>query len=487
MTEEINELIKQRLNKLEALKGFGIEPYGRAFHNLLNINELKQKFITDEAQYTGKEVIAAGRIMAMRVHGKSMFCDLKDQYAKIQIYIKEDIITKEKFQIFEKLDIGDIIGVKGELFKTRTGEPTIKVVEFTVLSKSLKPLPEKWHGLTDVETRYRQRYVDLIVNDEVRAIFQARSKIITKIREYLNERGYLEVETPMMHSIPGGAAGKPFKTHHEALNMDLYLRIAPELYLKRLLVGGFEKVYEINRSFRNEGISIKHNPEFTMLEVYTAYSDCEGTMKLTEELIRFAAREALGKEVIEYQGQTIDLTKWERVSFADLMKDNFDIRPEDDTKVWIEKLRKKGVQVEKDVISRTQVLNIIGDIIEPQAKGNPIFVVDIFTELCPLAKTKKDNPLLTDRFELYMGGMEVANAYSELNDPIEQKKRFLEQIEGEGKGKGKIDEDFVRALEYGMPPAGGLGIGIDRLVMILTNSPSIRDVILFPQLRAEEM
>ncbi|MCX5716086.1 MAG: lysine--tRNA ligase [Candidatus Omnitrophica bacterium] len=477
MPDEINDLIKQRIEKRAELKKQGIEPYGAAFHKPFVISELVNK-------PEGSEIITAGRLMAIRVHGKSIFCDLRDQSGKIQLYVKEDIVTKDKFVIFEKLDIGDIIGVKGELFKTRTGEPTVKVVEFTLLSKSLRPLPEKWHGLKDVETRYRQRYVDLIANEEVKNIFQTRSRIISSIRRFLDERGYLEVETPMMHPIAGGAAGKPFKTHHEALNMDLYLRIAPELYLKKLLVGGFEKVYEINRSFRNEGISIRHNPEFTMLEVYTAYSDCEGVMKLTEELIRFAAQEARGTQVLEYQGQKIDLTKWETVSFAALMKENFDINPDDDTKTWIEKLKKKNIQLEKGVVSRTQVLNIIADLIEPQAKNNPVFVVDVFTELCPLAKVKKENPLLSDRFELFMGGMEVANAYSELNDPVEQRQRFEEQAEGEGK-KGRIDEDFVRALEYGMPPAGGLGIGIDRLVMILTNSASIREVVLFPQLRAE--
>jgi len=482
MTEEINDLIKQRLIKLEALKDMSVEPYGKAFPNLFSIKELA-------ALPLEKEVTIAGRIMAMRSHGKSVFCDIRDQQAKVQIYVKEDIVGKDKFGVFEKVDIGDIIAASGGIFKTRTGELTIKVVDFTLLSKSLRPLPEKWHGLKDVETRYRQRYVDLIVNEEVKNIFYARSRIISKIRQFLDSRGYLEVETPMMHSIPGGAAGKPFKTHHETLDMDLYLRIAPELYLKKLLVGGFERIYEINRSFRNEGISIKHNPEFTMLEVYTAYSDCEGTMKLTEELIRFAAKEVLGKEELEYQGQKIDLTKWERVSFAALMKENFGINPDDDTKTWIEKLKKKNIQLEKGAVSRTQILNIIADLIEPTAKSHPVFVVDIFTELCPLAKTKKDNPLLTDRFELFLGGMEVANAYSELNDPIEQRKRFEEQVEAENRTprtENRIDEDFVRALEYGMPPAGGLGIGIDRLVMIFTNSASIRDVILFPQLRAEE-
>jgi len=488
MSHEINELIKQRLSKLDALKKAGVNPYGGAFTNSFGIKELVDKFTADESQFKAKEVIVAGRIMAMRLHGKSAFCDLKDQQAKIQIYIKEDIVSKEKFEIFEKIDIGDILGVKGEVFKTRTGELTVKVTDFTLLSKSLRPLPEKWHGLKDVETRYRQRYVDLIVNDEVKNIFYTRSKVVTKIRQFLDAKGYLEVETPMMHPIPGGAAGKPFKTHHEALDMDLYLRIAPELYLKKLLVGGFEKVYEVNRSFRNEGISTRHNPEFTMLEVYTAYSDCSGVMKLTEELIRSAAKEVLGKEQLEYQGLKIDLTKWEKVSFADLMKQNFDISPDDDTKTWIQKLKKKGIQLEKNVISRTQVLNIIADLIEPKSKTHPVFVVDVFTELCPLAKVKPDNPLLTDRFELFIAGMEVANAYSELNDPIEQRKRFKEQAKDEGGApevKGKTDEDFIRALEYGMPPAGGLGIGIDRLIMLFTDAASIRDVILFPQLRKE--
>jgi len=499
MAEEINDLIKQRFIKLEALKGMGIEPYGMGVPNLLSIKELVSKFTSQEGQGPGDKgqgtdikaevATVAGRVMAIRSHGKSAFCDIKDQLAKIQIYVKDGIISKEKFSAFEKLDIGDIITVTGELFKTRTGEPTLKVTDFALLAKSLRPLPEKWHGLKDVETRYRQRYVDLIVNEEVKNIFYARSRITTKIREFLDSRGYLEVETPMMHSIAGGAAGRPFKTHHETLDMDLYLRIAPELYLKKLLVGGFEKVYEINRSFRNEGISVRHNPEFTMLEVYTAYSDCEGTMRLTEELIRFAAREVLGKETLEYQGNSIDLTKWERVSFAELMKENFDINPDDDTKAWIEKLKKKNIQLEKEAVSRTQVLNIIADLIEPKVKSNPVFVVDLFTELCPLAKAQNGNPLLADRFELFMGGMEVANAYSELNDPVEQRRRFEEQAEptiNDQRLTTKIDEDFVRALEYGMPPAGGLGIGIDRLVMILTNSPSIRDVILFPQLRPEQ-
>jgi lysyl-tRNA synthetase class 2 len=320
----------------------------------------------------------------------------------------------------------------------------------------------------------------------------ARSRIVSYVRKFLDEKGFMEVETPMMQSIPGGAAGKPFKTHHEALDMDLYLRIAPELFLKRLLVGGLDRVYEINRNFRNEGISVRHNPEFTMLEVYQAYSDCEGMMRLTEDLVKGLARDVMGKTELEYQGKTIDLSKWERVSFAELMKEQFGISPSEKQEEWVKKLKAKGVTIEGKDISRTQLINIVGELIEPVAGNHPVFVVDMFTEMCPLAKKKADDPLLSDRFELYMGGMEIANAYSELNDPIEQRKRLEDDLEGKEVRKSasaqdtkNIDEDFVRALEYGMPPAGGLGIGIDRLVMILTNSSTIRDVILFPQLKAE--
>lgn len=476
---EESELIRQKRSKLEAISKKGIYPYGSRYDVSASIAAVKEGFTE------GREISVAGRIMASRLHGKSIFFDLKDSSGKIQIYAKSDIAGEENFALMRDcLDIGDIIGVKGETFKTRTGEPTIIAKEVTVLSKAIKPLPEKWHGLKDVETRYRRRYVDLIVNDEVRRVFAARSKIVSAIRRFLDDKGFMEVETPMMQPMAGGAAGKPFKTHHEALDTDLYLRIAPELYLKRLLVGGFEKVYEINRNFRNEGISIRHNPEFTMLEVYEAYSDCEGMMRLTEELIMHLAKEVQGSAEFEYQGRKIDLSKWERVSFAQLMKDQFDITPRDSQDEWVKKLKSKGIAVEGKNISRTQLINIVGDLVEPKAGSHPVFVIDMFKELCPLAKTKKDDPLLTDRFELYLGGMEIANAYSELNDPAEQKSRFEEEV-GDGKGGRVIDEDFVTALEYGMPPAGGLGIGIDRLVMILTNCPSIRDVILFPQLRPQ--
>ena len=460
----MSDIVKTRHEKLDMLRKKGIDPFGGRFSVSSRIKELIEDF------KEGAEVVVAGRIMAKRKHGKSVFCDLRDETAKIQLYFKSDILGKVKFELFDSaLDIGDIIGVKGEPFKTKTGEPTLKVEDFSVLAKSLKPLPEKWHGLKDVEVRYRQRYLDLIANQHVK-------EIIKNIRSILDSKGYLEVETPMMQPIPGGASGKPFKTHHEALDMDLYLRIAPELYLKKLLVGGFEEVYEINKSFRIEGISTRHNPEFTMLEAYTAYGDRSTTMELTRELIRDTAKKVLGKEKLGYQGNVIDLTKWEEISFAKIMKESYDINPDDDEKAWIKKLKKKGIEIEGKEIARTQIINIIADLIEPRSK-HPVFVIDIFSELCPLAKAKEDNPLLADRFELFIGGIEVANAYSELNDPVEQRKRFEEQKEGE------IDEDFVKALEYGMPPAGGLGIGIDRLVMLFTDSPSIREVILFPQLR----
>jgi lysyl-tRNA synthetase class 2 len=472
---EESELIRQRKAKLDAISASGVYAYGGRFDATSGIGELKERFSE------GAQVSLAGRIMALRSHGKSVFMDLKDSTGKIQAYIKEDAVGKDLFDFIRNIDIGDFAGVKGETFKTRTGEPTVVVKEFTLLAKGLRPLPEKWHGLKDVETRYRQRYVDLIVNDDVKKVFVTRSKIISQIRRFLDSKGFLEVETPMMQSLPGGAAGRPFKTHHEALDIDLYLRIAPELYLKRLLVGGMDKVYEINRNFRNEGISIKHNPEFTMLEVYEAYSDCAGMMRLTEELVTALAKEVIGRTEIEYQGKRIDLSKWERVSFAQLMKEQFNITPDDDQASWIRKLKAKGIEVEGKDVSRTQLINIVGDLVEPRAGDHPVFVIDMFKEMCPLAKVKRDDPRLTDRFELYMGGMEIANAYSELNDPIEQRARFLEETKDDK--RKTIDEDFVAALEYGMPPAGGLGIGIDRLAMVLTNSASIRDVILFPQLK----
>ena len=430
----------------------------------------------------------AGRLMAKRKHGKVFFGDLRDQEARLQLYArKDDPMTEPEFDLFNKLDIGDIVGVEGETFKTHTGEPTLKVVRFVLLSKSIRPLPEKWHGLKDVQIRYRQRYVDLIANHEIREIFMQRSRIVSAIREFLGKKGFLEVETPMMHLIAGGAAGRPFKTHHNEYDMDLYMRIAPELYLKRLIVGGFERIFEINRSFRNEGVSTRHNPEFTMLELYAAYCDYEDMMRMTEEIFAYVAQTVFGKMKFGYHGQEIDFTPpWPRRSFAQAVKDNFDINPEDESLVMVEKLRKKGRPV-ADKLTRSQIVRVIEEIMTAEAPTQPVFFTEYFSILCPLAKNKKENPLISDRFELYVGGMEVANAYSELNDPLEQKARLLDDMKDDaGTGHRSLDEDFVEALEYGMPPTGGLGIGIDRLAMIFLNQPSIRDVILFPLLRPEK-
>ena len=474
----IDELRQQRLKKLEALKKEGVNLYGSGFAVTHTAAAIRTNFREKE------KVSIAGRIMALRSHGKSMFGDLKDSTARIQFYVKRDSAEGGVFSVWEKLDVGDIVGMEGELFLTHTQEPTILLSRVEILAKGIRTLPEKWHGLKDVEIRYRKRYLDLIVNDKVKEVFILRSKIIKGIRDFLDGRGYLEVETPMMHPIAGGAAGKPFKTHHDALGMDLFLRIAPELYLKKLLVGGLDRVYEINRSFRNEGISTRHNPEFTMLEVYTAYADYRDMMKLVRDIIVHISDEIFGKREIIFNDTKIDLNSWQELSFSQLMQERFDIRPEDDENEWLKKLKKKGIKLElKDgKISRSFILNLISDLIEIKS-SHPVFVTDIYTELCPLAKKKKDNPFLSERFELFIGGMEVANAYSELNDPLEQNERFL--IQAKEEKDAKIDDSFVEALEYGMPPAGGLGIGIDRLVMLFTDQASIKDVILFPQLKSE--
>jgi len=479
---ELNELIEQRKAKLELLKSKGISVYASSPVQAANIADILKDF------KEGQKVSLCGRIMAKRLHGKAAFLDLRDSGAKIQLYFKADIVGAENFALFENIDIADFIAVEGELFKTHTGEPTVKVEKFTFLTKALRPLPEKWHGLKDVDLRYRQRYLDLIVNEEVRKVFTLRSRIIKAIRQFLDSRGFQEVETPMMHDIAGGAAGRPFKTHHNEYHLDLYLRIAPELYLKRLLVGGLEKVYEINRSFRNEGVSTRHNPEFTMLEVYSAYANYEDMMQLSQDLIISVAKEVFGKEEFVYQGKAISLVApWQRRSFADMVKTKFDIEPGDEVGVMLKKLQDKGLAKDKNRLSRSQINSIIEDTLEQDMNLNPTFVTDYFTSLCPLAKTKQDNPMISERFELYVAGMEIGNAYSELNDPIEQRKRFEEEIrELNADEKKQIDDDYVLALEHGMPPAGGLGIGIDRLVMLFTDQPSIRDVILFPLLRPQE-
>ncbi len=480
---ELNEIIAQRKAKFEHLTAGGANLYyNQPFTNRISIGEALQDF------QEGKKISIAGRIIARRSHGKVVFLDLRDSTGKIQLYLKLDFVGEEKFNTLEHIDIADIISVKGELFKTQAGELTVKVENFVVLAKALRPLPEKWHGLKDVELRYRQRYLDLIANEEVKKVFLMRSRIIKAIRNFLDDKGFLEVETPMMHPIPGGAAGRPFKTHHNEYDSDLYLRIAPELYLKQLLVAGLDKVYEINRSFRNEGVSTKHNPEFTMLEVYRAYANYEDMMQLAEEMVIHTAKEVLGGLSFVYQDKTIDLTSpWQRRSFAAIVKEKFGIEPDDEALVMLKKLQSKGFAQGTGKLTRSQVAKIIEDILEQDMFVNPTFITDYFTNLCPLAKTKKDNPLISERFELYVAGLEIGNAYSELNDPIEQKRRFLDEIKELGSEEKKaIDQDFILALEHGMPPAGGLGIGIDRLVMLFTGQPSIRDVILFPLLRPQE-
>ncbi len=493
---EINEIIQQRIDKLEALKAKDVALYPSAVPAHMVIGEALASF------EEGRKVALCGRVMAIRSHGKVNFMDLRDTTGKIQLYVKRDIIGEERAALLEQLDIADIISVQGELFKTHTNEFTVKVEDLAILAKSLRPLPEKWHGLKDVDLRYRQRYLDLLSNEEVKKVFLSRAKIIQSIRGFLDAKGFLEVETPMMHDIPGGAAGRPFKTFHNEYSMDLYLRIAPELYLKRLLVGGLDRVYEVNRSFRNEGVSTRHNPEFTMLEVYQAYADYEDMINLAQDLICHVAKEVLDKDELVYQGKSISLKPpWHRQSFAGLVKEKFGIGPEDDAGEMLKKLQSKGFAKDKNrlshkamvwppiakAISRSQINKIIEDTLEQDMQVNPVFITDYFTRLCPLAKAKKDNPLISERFELYVAGMEIANAYSELNDPREQRRRFEDEIKELDPGEKSVDSDYLLALEHGMPPAGGLGIGIDRLVMLLTDQPSIRDVILFPLLRTQEV
>ncbi|KPK38061.1 MAG: lysyl-tRNA synthetase [Omnitrophica WOR_2 bacterium SM23_29] len=476
--EGAKEIVDNRMKKLKALRDKGINPYGGKYVNSSNINELIQNFEEE------KEVSVAGRIMAIRTHGKSNFIDIRDSTGKIQGYINRDAVGEEGYVLFENLDIGDIIGLKGKTFRTKTKEPTINVSEITVLSKSIRPLPEKWHGLKDIELRYRQRYLDLLVNKEVKEIFELRSRMISRIRTFLDEKGFLEVETPMMQPLPGGATARPFKTHHEALGIDLYLRIAPELYLKRLLVGGFEKVYEINRNFRNEGTSPRHNPEFTMLEVYKAFANYEDMMELTQELILDVADHLFGKCKVPYRDGEVDLSlPWTKLTFREAVTKyvGVDYREEKDIKQFAKGL---GLEVEEARPEEEVVKKIFEKFVEPKLI-KPTFIIDYPASLCPLSKRKPDVQDLAERFELFIGGHELANAYSELNDPVEQRARFEEQVEDDVETKA-IDEDFVRTLEYGMPPAGGLGIGIDRLAMLFANCDSIKDVILFPQLKPEK-
>jgi len=465
---------KEKFDKVAAT--FGNPFLETKFSKPLSIKEILDDFQED------KQVSVAGRLIAKREHGKSGFAHIRDHSGKIQIYAQLNTLG-DSYNLYKDLDIGDIIGVKGKLFKTRTGELTVLAEELTLLAKALRPLPEKWHGLKDVEVRYRQRYLDLISNSDVKDIFIKRSKIIGLIRKFFDQASYTEVETPMLHRVAGGAAGRPFLTHHNATDSDVYLRIAPELYLKRLLVGGLERVYEVNRSFRNEGVSTRHNPEFTMLEAYCCYENYEYMMKLCEDLFAHLAKEINGSLIFQYQGQKIDFTPpWQRISFAELFEKEFGIKADDSEEVMLDKVSKK-LNLKKG-LTRSQILNITEELIEKNyPKDKPAFIVDQFRWTSPLAKSKKGNPYIVERFELFIGGLEVANAYSELNDPIEQRQRFHKQLETEDELPKKIDKDFLLSLEYGMPPAAGLGIGIDRLIMLLLNQPSIRDVILFPLLK----
>lgn len=481
--EELNELMQVRRDKLQDLYDLGIDPFGEKFERTHTAQEIIDGFDVLE----NEEAKICGRIMSMRTHGKASFADLVDHTGRIQLYFRVNTLGEEGYALLQKLDIGDILGITGKVFRTRRGEISVEVLDLKFLSKSLRPLPEKWHGLKDVDLRYRQRYVDLIVNPGVREVFETRSKIIQIMRSFLTDRGYIEVETPMLHVIAGGASARPFTTHHNALDMDLYLRIAPELYLKRLLVGGFDRVFEIGKMFRNEGISTKHNPEFTMCELYMAYGDASDMMKITEEIYAHIAQELVGSTRIVFQGQEIDLTPpWPRKPMLDAIKEysGIDLRGLDDSQAR-QAAKKKGLQLEPNA-SYSQVLDELFDaFVEPNLL-QPIFITDHPVEVSPLAKRKKDNPSLTDRFEPFIVTWEVANGFTELNDPIDQDQRFRQQVAQRDKGDEEahmMDEDYVRALEYGMPPAGGLGLGIDRMVMLFTDSPSIRDVLLFPHMR----
>ncbi|HOK41244.1 MAG TPA: lysine--tRNA ligase [bacterium] len=482
-----NEYIEQRIKKLEELKKLGINTYPNKFERTETTKTIKENYEEN------KEVSIAGRIIAVRKMGKSAFIHIKDEFDKIQLYIRVNELGKDNFENFFKyIDIGDFIGVKGNLFVTHTGEKSIFVKEYVLLTKSLRPLPEKWHGLKDTEKRYRQRYVDLIVNEEVKETFKLRTKIIEKIREYLNKHDFIEVETPMMQQLAGGAIAKPFITYHNTLDMNLYLRIAPELYLKRLVVGGFEKVYELNRNFRNEGISTWHNPEFTMLEIYQAYADYNDMMELCENIIIYAVNEILKNDKIVIDDNEIKFTKpFKRIKLFDIIKEytNFDIENITEKEIY-NFLESKEIKVEPN-LNKYELLNEIFENFIEEKLIQPTFIIDYPKVISPLAKSKINEPEIVERFELFINGKEIGNAYSELNDPIEQKKRFYEQAEKKIKiEKDKtidelIDFDYIRALEYGMPPTGGLGIGIDRLVMLLTKNKSIRDVILFPLLKKE--
>lgn len=486
--QDMNEILRVRRAKLAELQSAGKDPFKIVKYDVSHSAQyIHENFETME----GQTVSLAGRLMSKRGMGKAGFCDLQDRDGRIQLYVKMDEVGAEVYEGFKKFDIGDIVGVVGEVFRTHKGEISIKVQNIILLSKSLQPLPEKWHGLKDVDTRYRQRYVDLIVNPDVRKTFIIRSKIIKAIRKFLDDRGFLEVDTPLLNTIAGGATARPFITHHNTLDIDLFLRIAPELYLKRLIVGGMEKVYELGRMFRNEGMSVKHNPEFSMMEIYEAYTDYKGMMELTESLISTVAQEVLGTTVINYQGTEINLTPpWNRMTMIEAVKKyadvDFDAIANDEEAYKI--AREKGMHLEGKP-SKGEILNLMFEEFVEEHLIQPTFIYDYPVEVSPLTKRKPDRPDLTERFEVFTLIGEMGNAYSELNDPIDQKGRFMDQMKKREAGDEEanmIDDDFVTALEYGMPPTGGLGIGIDRLIMLLTDSYSIRDVLLFPTMKPRE-
>ncbi len=483
---DINHLMQIRRDKLAELQQEGKDPYEITKFNRTNTaGEIKANY----EEFEQKDVTVAGRIIAKRIMGKASFCTIQDNDEKIQSYVSINDLGEESYKAFKTWDIGDIIGITGFVFKTRTEEISIHAKEVTLLSKSLRPLPEKFHGLKDIDLRYRQRYIDLIVNPEVKNTFVLRSKIIREVKSYLDNKGYLEVDTPILNTIAGGASARPFITHHNTLDLDMYLRIANELYLKRLIVGGFDKVYEMGRMFRNEGMDIKHNPEFTNIELYSAYEDYNDMMDLTEDLFKTVAKKVLGTARITYQGTDIDLeSKWKRISMIDSIKEvtgvDFNVINTDEEAIQIAK--EKNVEIDEIKRTRGDIINAFFEEFVEETLIQPTFIYDYPVEVSPLTKKKPSDKRLTERFEVFIDGREYGNAYSELNDPIDQYERFKKQVEAREAGDEEanmMDEDFIQALEYGMPPTGGLGIGIDRMIMLLTDSASIRDVLLFPTMK----
>ncbi|RSK56896.1 lysine--tRNA ligase [Bacillus canaveralius] len=491
VSEELNDQLRVRREKMNSLREKGLDPFGKRFersHNARDLVDRYDELEKDELEAKDISVTIAGRVMTKRGKGKAGFAHLQDLTGQIQIYVRLDAVGEEQYELFDTTDLGDIVGITGTLFKTKVGELSVKAESFELLTKSLRPLPDKFHGLKDVEQRYRQRYLDLIMSQESKTTFIARSRIIQSMRRYLDDHGYLEVETPMMHSIAGGASARPFITHHNALDMPLFMRIAIELHLKRLIVGGMEKVYEIGRVFRNEGVSTRHNPEFTMIELYEAYADYRDIMSLTENLIAHIAKEVTGSTTVQYGDYEVDLKpEWTRLHMVDAIKEftGADFWKQ----MSIEEARQLAKEHNVEINENMQYGHIVNEFFEQKVEEKliqPTFIYGHPVEISPLAKKNDQDPRFTDRFELFIVAREHANAFTELNDPIDQRERFEAQLKEREQGNDEahmMDEDFVEALEYGMPPTGGLGIGIDRLVMLLTNSPSIRDVLLFPLMR----